>query len=115
MKSVTQLNSLGDMKTSISTHSRATPRQKGATYLGIYLLDKEKQRLETELAMLSKRQRRIEGRLAELQKTMEMQLSKAEQADSLVSRAPASAVAENQTPGDNGVNPRKWKKMTIEY
>ena len=37
----------------------------------VYLLDKEKQRLETELSMLVKRQKRIEGRLSEVGQAMQ--------------------------------------------
>ncbi|MEW6034234.1 MAG: hypothetical protein AB1603_05215 [Chloroflexota bacterium] len=108
MKSVTQMKSLGDMRTTISTHARSTPRQKGSTFLEVYLLDKEKQRLETELGMLIKRQRRIEGRLREVRGAMDRLLVKGQQEG----QAPPDL---SVTPGDKGHEPRQWKRMTVGY
>lgn len=111
MKSITQTRSLGDMRTSISAHARSAPRQGGSTYLEVYLLDKEKQRLETELAVLDKRQKRIEGRLGEIRQAVEGLLNKAEQKPS----ASVSGTGEGQPPEVKGSDPRKWRTMTVRY
>ena len=71
---------LADVRTSISTHGRAAPRRAGSAHLEAYLMDREKQRLETELAALAKRQRRIAGRLGEIQQAMEKVLANAHEA-----------------------------------
>ena len=52
MRGTTELRSLSDIRTTISQHGRAAPRQDGSTYLEIFLLDKEKQRLEIEASDL---------------------------------------------------------------
>lgn len=114
MRSVTQLKSLGDLRTTISTHARSTPRQKGSTYLEVYLLDKEKQRLETELAMLTKRQLRIQGRLKEIREAMEWLMNNRQEG------APAHSPPAEASDGGRisvGFAPetQQLKKMTIEY
>ena len=90
MKSVTHTRSLGDLRTSISSHVRSVSPQEGATHLEVYLLDKERHRLETERVMLAKRQRRIEGRLEEIREVVDNLPSKREQEESAPSPAPAS-------------------------
>lgn len=113
MKSVTQLKSLGDMRTIISTHSRSVPRHKGSNYLDILSLGMEKQRLEAELEWLGKRQTRIQGRLSEIRAVMEELLSKV--GDESPCGLPAPVPDEKQAIGSNGSDSKKWKKMTIEY
>lgn len=113
MKSVTQLKSLGDIRTTISTHARSTPRQQGSTYLEVYLLDKEKQRLETELAMLTKRQKRIERRLDEIGESMKWLMSKRDQEESRVEPSGSPATGARRDRG--AVASAAWKKMTVEY
>lgn len=115
MRSVTQLKSLGDLRTTISTHARSTPRNKGSSYLEIYLLDTERQRLETELDMLAKRQRRIEGRLGEIQVAKEKMLSRGQQKVADDTGPLGSTAGENRTPESCNSNSGKWRKMTIEY
>lgn len=115
MKSVNQMSGLGDMKTTISTHSRSTPRQKGSTFLDVYLLDKERQRLESEMAMLKKRQRRIEVRLGDIRQAMGGLLSD--------SPAPATATPAPDVMSDKGDKGNKdsggvwhrWRQVPAEY
>ncbi len=113
MKSVTQLKSLSDIRTIISTHTRSVPRHKGSNYLDILSLGMEKQRLEAELEWLSKRQRRIEGRLAEIRENMEKLLTNVGEESPSCPSAPTST--ENHTREHSGSLATKWKKMTIEY
>lgn len=113
MKSVTQLKSLGDMRTIISTHSRSVPRHKGSNYLDILSLGMEKQRLEAELEWLGKRQRRIQGRLGEIRVVMEELLSKV--GDESPGGLPTPVAGEKPAIGSNSSDSEKWKKMTIEY
>lgn len=103
MRSITQIKSLGDMRTTISTHARSTPRQQGSTYLEVYLLDKERQRLETELAMLAKRQRRVEARLGEIRQAVER--LKAQATD-----GPPGAKAK-----PSPLSPGRWRSLAVGY
>ena len=114
MKSVTEIKSLGDVRTGISAHARSAPRRKGSTYLEVYLLDKERQRLETELAVLARRQRRIEGRLGEIWEVMGRAAAKARE-ESAGSRPPASAAGEIRTAEPSRADASRWKTMTAEY
>jgi len=95
MKGVTHTRRLGDLRTSISSHTRSVPPQEGATHLEVYLLDKERHRLETERVMLVKRQRRIEGRLEEIREEVDNLLSKREQEESAPSSTPVSGAGES--------------------
>lgn len=108
MRSITQLKSLGDIRTTIGTHARSTPRQQGSTYLEVYLLDKERQRLEAELAMLAKRQRRVEARLGEIRPTIEKLGGR--RPNSGESSGPPSVAA-----AEHCLGPRPGRNMTIGY
>jgi hypothetical protein len=70
MKRATELKTLGDIRTGISTHTRSVPRHKGSTYLDILSLGMEKLRLETGLGWLARRRGRQEQRLQEVQEIM---------------------------------------------
>ncbi|MBI3974693.1 MAG: hypothetical protein HY332_25740 [Chloroflexi bacterium] len=63
---MTTARGLGDLRTAISHRVRATPPLKGTTYLEMYLLDNERQRLEAELGRLNHRRDRIDERLGEI-------------------------------------------------
>ncbi len=111
MRSITELKSLADIRTTISAHLRSTPRLKGSTYLEVYLLDKEKQRLEAELAYMGKRRGRIEARVAEIRKGQ----------DELVAEAKALDVKDD-TPGAvkkpilrAAAGPRNVRRVSVEY
>ncbi|MBI2958592.1 MAG: hypothetical protein HYY32_07100 [Chloroflexi bacterium] len=111
MKSVTQMKSLGDMRTTISTHARSTPHEKGSTYLEVYLLDKEKQRLETEMAMLEKREKRIQTRLNDIKEAMGGLLAKMNEEGA----APDGVEGGTISGGARSSRPANWKKMSIRY
>lgn len=115
MKSMTQVKSLKDVRTTISTHSRSTPRLKGTTYLEAYLLDKERQRLETELDILAKRQGRIQERLDEIGKALNKLVNKGPSESPIGSYIPAAISHED--PGHNwgDSDPLKPKTMPVEY
>jgi len=117
MKSVTQIKSLGDIKTTITTHARSVPRQEGSTYLEVFLLDKERRRMEAELAMLRKRQGRIEVRLGEIREVVDHLLCK-EQQEREALPAPSANASGGEAqgpPGNNAPKGQKWGRMTVEY
>lgn len=115
MKSVTLTNGLRDVRTGISMHSRSAPRVKGSTYLEVFSLDKERLRLETELAQLAKRQRSVERRLGVVQQAMGKLLAKAGAEGPLVVSPAAAPAAKGQEPGADGSGPRRWPTMALEY
>ena len=116
MKSVTELKSLGDIRTATSHHIASKPPLKGSTHLDIYLLDKERQRLEKELSGLEVRGRRILERLGEIRKAMDMLKQKAEEAEQerLADGHPTATEVKQPAPASQSSH-RQWKKMTLSY
>lgn len=113
MRNVSEIRSVEDMRTTTTGHIRSTPPRKDSTYLDVYLLSKEKQRLETELRMLVKRQTRIEGRLGELHEALDKLLEKADHDKRGIPRLREGASDVNQSTDDEGL--LKWKNLTVEY
>ena len=66
MKGVTTARGLSDLRTATSRHVRAIPPQKGTSYLELYLLNMERQRLASELARIDHRRGQISDRLGQI-------------------------------------------------
>ena len=114
MKSVTETKSLGDIRTATSHHITAKPPLKGTAYLDLYLLDKEKQRLEQELALVQKRQGRINGRLAEIRKSME-KVKEAAQQEQAAQSSLANPATGQQAASIQEHGGRQWKRLAVDY
>lgn len=114
MRSVTELKSLGDLRTGISAHVRSAPRRKGTTFLEAYLLDTERQRLESELAALHRRQARLQARLGELRVGVEQLVGEVE-GDQRRMATPLSMAAEDGEAESSEADPPKWRSMAIDY
>lgn len=114
MKSVTETRSLGDIRTATSHHISVKPPLKGTTYLDLYLLDKEKQRLEKQLFCMGQRQRRINERLLEIRKGME-KMAEAAQEEQKVNQPSATVAAGEQVAPIRQHGGRQWKKMAMDY
>lgn len=106
MKVVTDISGLRDIRSMHSTGQRSIPRVQSSAYLDLYMLRKEKERLEKEESLLEKRKHGIQKRLKELQRQMEA-LEKSAQADGSKS---TSDKAEKKDPSE-----RKWKTMALNY
>lgn len=115
MKSVTEIRSLADMRTNITTHSRSAPRRKGTAYLEVYLLDRERQRLETELAMLSKRRARVEPRLVGIQAEVQRLVRRTQGEETARLDQPAPSTTQLPPAEPRGVKGRGWIRMPVEY
>jgi len=119
LRDVTNTKGLSDLRTATTSRIHAKPPQKGTEYLNLYLLDKEAQRLEKELAGLEQRQRRIWAHLAEIRKAMETLEMEARQATSpqasshLTPSPPGPAALPSQLIRDR--QQPLWKKMAVEY
>lgn len=114
MRNVTELRSLGDIRTTISTHIRSTPRHKGTAYLEMLSLRMEEQRLRSELMALGRRQKRIELRLGEIRDQMGKLLGKVEEERSQMPGVPAGGAEPAFTPRVAGI-PRKLRTLPVEY
>lgn len=68
-----------------STSKRAIPRAQSSAYLDLYILRKEKDRLEREESLVEKRKKEIQKKLKEVEQQMEL-LEKAAQGQSLDKR-----------------------------
>ncbi len=113
MRSVVELKSLGDIRTTISTHSRSTPRHKATTYLEILSLGMEKQRLQAEMAVLGKRQHRIDLRLAEIREAMGKLVGRVE--EDRVAPPTAGATGSHGPPPRQANRPAKCREVTVGY
>jgi len=114
MKDVTSAKGLSDLRTATTHHVAAKPPRKGTTYLDLYSLSMEKQRLETELSRLEKRQKRIRERLWEIQKAMG-KLNEAAQREQTAQNSSAKPEAGQQVMSNKQHGERQWKKMPVEY
>ena len=102
---------LSDLRTATTSRIHAKPPQKGAEYLNLYLLDKESQRLGTELGVLDHRRKRIQAHLEEIRKAM----ATVGAGPSRPERVLISEAAVLESPLERGGQNRPWKKMSVDY
>ncbi len=115
MKDVTSAKGLSDLRTAITTRVHTKPPQKGTAHLDLYLLGKEKQRLEQELARLEQRQRRIQAHLAEIRQAMGKLDQETERAMSSGEPSTDIGAGEKQPAPARQYGQQRWKKMTLDY
>jgi predicted nucleic acid-binding Zn-ribbon protein len=115
MKDVTRAKGLSDLRTAITTRVRAKPPQKETAYLELYLLSREKQRLEKELVDLEQRQGRIRERLSEIRQAMATLEQETEQ--ERLSEGPSVdiGVGGKQPAPASQYSRRRWQKMPLDY
>jgi len=114
MKDVTSAKGLSDLRTATTHHIASKPPRQGTTYLDLYSLSMEGQRLENELSRLEHRKKRIHERLAEVQHAIERLEDTAQQgktADSSLAKPIAAVQAEAREQSGG----RQWKKMAVNY
>lgn len=66
VRRVKELRGLRDTKTMNSTKKRSIPRVQSSAYFDLYMLQKEKDRLEKEMWLLDKRKKNMRKRIAEI-------------------------------------------------
>ena len=115
MKRATELKTLGNIRTIISTHTRSVPRHKGSTYLDVLSLGMEKLRLEMELGMLNRRRGRLEQRLQEVQEIMGRRLLEMQQELPAAAPPPTPPNGQNHPPREVEADGGRWRSMTIGY
>ena len=105
MRGVTDISGLRDIRSMHSTR-RSIPRFKNSAFLDLYMLQKEKERLEKEVALLVKRNQGIRKRLSDIQRQMEG-LEQSAQSD-----RPGNG-GEKVTERSGPV--KKWKTFSMNY
>jgi|GEM_PF-1575967 len=114
VKGVTSAKGLSELRTATTHHIACKPPQKGTTYLDLYLLSMEKQRLGMELSLLEKRQKHIQERLGEIQKNMGKLAAEAQQGGIVPSSA-AKPAPDQQAASIQKPNGQQWKMVPVEY
>ncbi|MBU1260429.1 hypothetical protein KKH65_02655 [bacterium] len=110
MKDVNSLKGIHGVGTMQSRKKRSIPRVQSSTYLDLYMLDKEKERLLKEDSKLSMRKDGIRKRIEEI----EQETSKMQKTEAIVKPAAgksSSGCAFTQT---NGVK-KEFKTMALSY
>ena len=107
MRGVTDVSGLRDIRSLHTSGRRSIPRVQSSAFLDLYMLQKAKDRLEKEAALLIKRGQAIEKRLSEIQKQM----------DSLEPSARVEPTSDRREHSQepNGPTKRKWKKFALKY
>ena len=102
-KSVTDIRSLQNIRSMHTTGQRSIPKSKSSAYLDLYMLRKEKERLEKEKEVAEKRIQGIDKRLGEIQK----EVSKLEK---LTGQERVMQVSKEPV-----IEDKKWKRMSLNY
>jgi hypothetical protein len=114
MNDTVRAKGLQELKTVTTHHIASKPPRKGTTYLDLFTLSMECQRLEQELAGIERRRKRICSRLADVQMAME-KLVNAAQAEKAAQNSSAELGAVSQLAANKQPGGRQWKKMTVNY
>ena len=102
-RGVTELSGLREIRSMHSSKKRSMPRVQSSAYLDLYMLKKEKDRLEKEVYILDKRKNSLQKRLAEIDAEMK-KLEKKEAGERQMS---AEAFKKHSA--------KDWKTMAIKY
>jgi predicted nucleic acid-binding Zn-ribbon protein len=98
-----ELKSLREIRTMQSSKKRSIPRTQTSAYLDLYVLRREKDRLEKEIAVLERRKRNIQERLGDIGAEMR----KIEKKEAEKERAGPPVPEESSR--------REWKKIPLKY
>jgi len=103
MKGVSEIGGLRSIKSMHSSSKRSIPRVQSSAYLDLYMLRKEKDRLEKEIYILDKRKIETQKKLDGINKQMDKLLKAGPERKEEVSQ-------EFKKPTG-----KEWKKMTLKY
>ncbi len=113
MNETARAKGLGELRTVTTHHITAKPPRKGTTYLDVFVLSMERQRLEQELVSIERRRKRILNRLGDAQSAMEKLVNEAQQEQTTRSSSaePVPVIQSVKEPS----RAQAWKKMTVDY
>ena len=107
MRGVTDVSGLREIRSLRSTGKRSIPRVQSSAYLDLYMLEKEKERLVKEAALLEKRSRAILKRLGDIQRQAETLEKSASQ--------PEGRKGKDGRAGEPSGPGKKWKTFSVNY
>lgn len=105
VRGATELSGLGEIRTMHSAKKRSIPRVQSSAYLDLYMLGKEKDRMEKEMFILEKRKTSLQKRLDEVA----VEMNKLEGAETRGWQAGQREVVKEET------QKKRWKKMALSY
>ena len=114
MNETARAKGLGEIRTVTTHHITSKPPRQGTTYLDIFVLSMERQRLEQELVSIERRRKRILNRLADAQSAMEKLMNEAQE-DRAIQGSSAEPAPTVQLSAKTEPEERQWKKMTVNY
>ena len=103
MSGVSEISGLRSIKSMHSSSKRSIPRVQSSTYLDLYVLRKEKDRIEKEIYILDKKKGESQKKLDDVNKQMDKLLKAGPERKEEVSQ-------EFKKPTE-----KEWKKMTLKY
>jgi len=110
MKDVNTLPGLHKLRTMFSAKKRSIPRVQSSTYLDLYMINKEKERLLKESERLGMRDTGIKKRLEEI----DLQTNKLQGAEA-VGKANTNLSSSGDAFTQKDGAKKEWKKMTLNY
>jgi len=109
-RSVDDIVGVHNIRSMQSTGKRSLPKNQASTYLDLYMLNKEKERLLKEDERLSKRKVIIRKRLEE----MELEMNRLQGAKTMVKANRNVSSSGGTFTQKDGVK-KDWKKMPLNY
>ncbi len=106
-RGVSDISGLRNIRSMHSAGKRSIPRVASSAYLDLYMLQKEKERLEKEDTILEKRRVAIQKKLEDIKKEEEV-LEKLSQQEKECQNRHGEIVREDP-------QEKKWKKMALSY
>ena len=118
MRDVNSLPGLHKLRTMFSAKKRSIPRVQSSTYLDLYMMNKEKERLLKESERVGMRDAGIKKRLEEIDLEMNrlqgVETSVKSSGSPSSSRREQSRTTESAYTQRNGVK-KEWKKFSLNY
>jgi predicted nucleic acid-binding Zn-ribbon protein len=110
VRGVTELSGLREIRTIHSTKKRSIPRVQSSAYLDLYMLKKEKDRLEKEIYILDKRKKSMQKRQDEI----DLEMKKLEEAEARGRQANPEVFKKNPEVFKKPSG-KDWKTMPLKY
>ena len=111
MRDVNTISGIHVLRTMHSTKKRSIPRIQGSTYIDLYMLDKEKERLLKEGERLALRSTVIKKRLEEIN----LEINKLQEAETVVKASSGKISSLGHSFTERNVIKKEWKKMPLNY
>lgn len=114
MKDITRAKGLAELRTATTHHIPAKPPRKGTTYLDLFSLSMEKQRLEQELAGIERQRKRVCRRLVEVQRSMEKLVETVQPGKTAPNPSIGPGADQQAAPGELPPG-HQWRRISLEY